>query len=85
MSKVYKLREWLTLGDAARYLSAALGEDLSKADVIRLALDGYLHLSVNVLSPIPARKGSLVLASDRAGPGNSDSEISDSLASPTAA
>ena len=44
MSKLFKLSEWLTLDDAAKHLSTALGEPVKVADVYRLALDGHLTL-----------------------------------------
>ena len=47
MSKLLKLKTWLTLDDAARHLSLMFGETVSKADVLRLALDGRLTLSIN--------------------------------------
>lgn len=46
MSRLFNLKEWLTLADAARHLSIAFGEDVAEADVLRLALDGRLRLSV---------------------------------------
>lgn len=42
MSKLFKLKEWLTMGDAARHLSLAFGENVTEADVFRLALDGHM-------------------------------------------
>jgi hypothetical protein len=47
MSKLFKLKEWLTLEAAAKHLSTALDEDVSVADIYRLALDGHLVLSMN--------------------------------------
>lgn len=44
--KLFKLKDWLTVQEAARYLSTIFGEDVSDADVFRLALDRYLKLSV---------------------------------------
>ena len=44
----WKLREWLTISEAARYLSSVIGErpqsaqGVGEADVLRLALDGHL-------------------------------------------
>ncbi len=48
---LWKLREWLTIHEAARYLSSAIGQKVGDADVLRLALDGKLPLSLN----LPAR------------------------------
>lgn len=60
MSKLFKLKEWLTLPDAARHLSIAFGEEVSQADVLRLALDGHLRLSVNFVNHAQARRGRIV-------------------------
>ena len=40
--------------EAARYLSTMFGEEVSEADVLRLALDGHLRLSVLFANGIPA-------------------------------
>ncbi len=50
MSKLFKLKVWLTIPEAAKYLSAALSEDVSDADVLRLGLDGHIKLSVHFLN-----------------------------------
>lgn len=62
MSKLLKLKDWLTLDDAAKHLSIMFGEDVTKADVLRLALDGKLNLSVNLVNGARARCGPLVSA-----------------------
>jgi len=64
MSKLYSLREWLTLEEATSYLSTMLGEEISKADLYRLALDGYLKLSVDFVNHASARKGRWVKTKD---------------------
>lgn len=46
MSKLLKLKEWLTIEEAAKGLSISVGEDVTEADILRLALDGHLTLSV---------------------------------------
>ncbi len=46
MSKPLKLKEWLTVKDTAKRLSISVGEDVTEADILRLALDGHLTLSV---------------------------------------
>ena len=40
------LKEWLTVPDAAKRLSVIFGEEVTEADVLRLALDGHLKLSI---------------------------------------
>lgn len=60
MSKLFKLKEWLTVPDAARHLSIAFGEEVSEPDVLRLALDGHLKLSVNFVNHASAKRGKVV-------------------------
>lgn len=60
MSKLFKLKEWLSVADAARHLTIAFGEEVTEADVLRLALDGHLQLSVNFVNHAQARCGQIV-------------------------
>lgn len=46
MGKLLKLKTWLTLPESAKHLSTAFGEEVTEADVLRLALDHKLTLSV---------------------------------------
>lgn len=46
MSKLFKLKNWLTLADAAKYLTSVFEEEVTEADVLQLTLDGHLRLSV---------------------------------------
>ena len=55
--KLWKLKEWLTVPEAARHLSIMFGEDVNEADVLRLALDGHLKLSINFVNGTSARRG----------------------------
>jgi hypothetical protein len=57
MSKLFKLRDWLTLDEAAAHISTVLGEPATVADLYRLALDRYLTLSVDFVNHTYARKG----------------------------
>ncbi len=59
-SKLFNLKEWLTVLDAARHLSIIFEEEVSEADVLRLALDGHLKLSVNFVNHAMARCGKVV-------------------------
>jgi hypothetical protein len=45
-SKLFKLKEWLTLPEAAKHLSSVCDEEVTEADILRLGLDGHLKLSV---------------------------------------
>ena len=56
MSKLLKLKQWLTVPDAAKYLTEACEEDVTEADVLRFALDGQLTLSVYFLNEHPKAK-----------------------------
>jgi hypothetical protein len=60
LRKLLKLKEWLTVPDAARHLAILLQEDVSEADVLRLALDGHLTLSVRFVNKAKAHVGRIV-------------------------
>ena len=57
MSKLFNLKEWLTVADAARHLSIVLGEEVTEADVLRLGLDGRLRLSAYFVNGTSVRCG----------------------------
>jgi hypothetical protein len=62
VSKILELREWLSIDEAARHLSTALGEPVTVADVLRFGLDASspLTLSVNFLNHAYATVGKCV-------------------------
>lgn len=60
MSHLFKLKEWLTLDEAAAHISNVLGEPATIADLYRFALDGHLTLSVDFVNHADARKGKWV-------------------------
>lgn len=60
MRKLFKLKTWLTLEDAATHLSAALSEPVTPADILQLSLDGTLTLSVNIVGQVYAKPGRAV-------------------------
>lgn len=60
MKKLFKLKEWLTIPDTAKYLSMVFNEDVSEADVLRFALDGYLKISVNFVNYTRGSCGNIV-------------------------
>lgn len=64
MHKLFQLKKWLTLEDAARYLSLAFNEPVTEADILRLGLDEHLTLSVNFVNGTRARPGALVPIED---------------------
>ena len=69
-SKLFKLKRWLKLPEAAAYLTAALGETLEPADVLRLALDGHLKLSVRLVNHELARRAAYPSQTERGTPEN---------------
>ncbi|MDD5757980.1 MAG: hypothetical protein PHI06_02740 [Desulfobulbaceae bacterium] len=62
--KLWKLKEWLTVPEAARHLSIMFGEEVNETDVLRLALDGHLKLSINFVNGTSARRGGNFLPFD---------------------
>lgn len=50
MSKLFKLKKWLTIPETEKYLTQLFGEEVTEADILRLALDGELTLSVNLVN-----------------------------------
>ena len=60
MKKLYQLKKWLNIEDAARHLTIVFGEPVSEADVLQLGLDGHLKLSVNFVNGAVARYGKVV-------------------------
>lgn len=55
VSKLLKLKKWLSLNEAATVISNAFNERVGSSDVLQLALDGYLMLSVNLVNGVYAR------------------------------
>jgi hypothetical protein len=60
VSKLKKLRESITLAEAAKHLSILFGEEATEADVLGLALDKKLKLSVDFPNGVEARHGRVV-------------------------
>jgi hypothetical protein len=60
VSKLFKLKKWLTLPEAARHLSGICGEEVTEADILRLALDKHLTLSVNFVNYTHVKPGKVV-------------------------
>lgn len=55
MSKLIKFKGWLTLVEAAEYLSTNLSETVSEADLLRFAVNGHIKLSVNFVNHTTVR------------------------------
>lgn len=54
MSALFHLRPWLTLNEAATFVSKEGGQKITEPELLRLALDGLLVLSVNLPKPVRA-------------------------------
>lgn len=60
MSKLFKLKEWLTIEETAKYLSTSFGEEVPVHDIYRMALDGHLVLSMNFPNKAHGNLGAIV-------------------------
>ncbi|WP_280562596.1 hypothetical protein [Chromohalobacter sp. 48-RD10] len=58
-SKLYSLKEWLTLEDAASHLTSVLSETVTVADILQLAIQDHIKLSVNLIAAAEANKGTV--------------------------
>jgi len=56
MSKLFKLKELLTLEEAVSHISDVLGESFTLTDLYQFALSGHLILSVNFVNNVTAKK-----------------------------
>ena len=56
MAKLFNLKKWLSISETAQHLSIVFGEKVSEADVLRLALDKRLQLSVYFVNGVLARR-----------------------------
>ncbi len=59
-SKLFSLKKWLLVPETARYLSILFSEDVKEADVLRLALDKHITLSVNFVNAVYSKQGKIV-------------------------
>ena len=59
MERVWRLRDWLTLEQAATQLSSRVEDEVSKADIIQLALEKKLQISTFLPYSCPAFEGEL--------------------------
>jgi hypothetical protein len=56
LSRLLQLKKWLTLEDAARHIGNLCGEEnVAEAEVLQLALEGNLKLSINLVRDTYAR------------------------------
>lgn len=54
MSKLFKLKKWLSLSETAKRLTQSFDEEVTTTDVIQLAIDGHLLLSIRLLTDVHA-------------------------------
>ncbi len=47
MSKLFNLKKWVTLDDAAKRLSMTFNEEVKVKDLLQFGLNGHLTLSVD--------------------------------------
>ena len=64
MSKLFKVKDWISVESASKHLALIFGEEVSEADILRFALDGKLVLSVNFVNGGHARAGELIPIQD---------------------
>jgi len=64
VGKLFQLKEWLTLDEAAQHLTVVLGEPILEKDIYRLALDGHLQLSINIINGTQVHKGKFINPED---------------------
>lgn len=50
MSRLIKLKKWVSIYDAAKQIKIALNEPVDAGDVLRLALDGHLAISIHLVN-----------------------------------
>ena len=60
MNKLLQLLEWVTVPQAAKHLSVLVGEEVSEADVLQLALHRKITLSVDFVNHAIARHGKTI-------------------------
>lgn len=58
--KLLKFKTWLTLADAAKHLSNICEGKVTEADILQLALDRHIKLSVKFINPVKATRGKVV-------------------------
>lgn len=64
MKKLFSLRSWLTLDEAVEHLSALFAERVTRAELLRLALDGEFTLSVRFVTAVHGKGGPVIPSDD---------------------
>jgi hypothetical protein len=60
LKSLFTLRKWLTVDEAAKHLSVLFDEPVANAELLRLALEGELRLSVLFVNHARAKRGRIV-------------------------
>jgi hypothetical protein len=60
MRKLFNLKEWLTISDAAKHLSLIFKEEVTEADVLRFCLDEQLNLAIYFPNKLTAKSTKIV-------------------------
>ena len=63
-NKLFMLKKWVTIPEAAQYLSASLGEEVNEADIYALVLNDQLKISIKFIDMINVEKGKLIYNED---------------------
>jgi len=64
VSKILKLKKWLTLKDAAKQLTISTGEEITDIDILKFGAEGQLRLSLFLGASIPVIVGTLATANE---------------------
>ena len=56
MSKLFNLKKWVTLDDAAKRLSMTFNEEVKIKDLLQFSIDGHLTISVDFPNKAPGKK-----------------------------
>lgn len=54
MGRLLRFKEHLSLKDAAFHIARTIGEGVSEADLLQMALDGHVQLSINLVNSVYA-------------------------------
>lgn len=60
MSKLLRFKKWMTLTEAANHLSNAMGEQVEVTDLLQMALDKHIKISVDLVNHAKANIGGFV-------------------------
>lgn len=60
MNKLFKFKEWVTIPAAARHLSLLLNDTVGESDILQMALEGHIKLSVVFPNKARAKLGKII-------------------------